>query len=64
MSKGIAETAPAAPGSVPGARLGGAWIRSSSVYMAFATLVILDLIVTPGFRNPALIRSLLLIQRP
>jgi ribose/xylose/arabinose/galactoside ABC-type transport system permease subunit len=41
-----------------------AWIRASSVYIAFAGLVLLDLIVTPGFRNPAVIRSLLFESAP
>jgi galactofuranose transport system permease protein len=48
-----------------GSRLPGtAWIRAWSVYIAFAGLVLLDLIVTPGFRNPAVIRSLLFESAP
>jgi galactofuranose transport system permease protein len=64
MSNGITDATQAASGSVPGSRLDGAWIRSSSVYIAFATLIILDLFVTPGFRNPAVIRSLLFDSAP
>jgi hypothetical protein len=65
MSERLAEAAPAAPESTPrGAFARGAWIRSSSVYIAFAALVVFDVIVTPGFRNPAVIRSLLLPSAP
>jgi ribose/xylose/arabinose/galactoside ABC-type transport system permease subunit len=65
MSEHVAEAAPATPGSSPRARTpNGAWIRSSSVYIAFAALVLFDVIVTPGFRNPAVIRSLLFDSAP
>ena len=65
MSERVAEAASATPGSSPRAPVaGGAWIRSSSVYIAFAALVIFDFIVTPGFRNPAVIRSLLFDSAP
>ncbi len=40
------------------------WLRARSVYVAFAALVILDLIVTPGFRNPFVVRSLLFEAAP
>ncbi len=46
----------------PGA-LGGS-IRRWSVFIAFAALVLFDLAVTPGFRNPAVIRSLLFEAAP
>ena len=59
----MSEQVAAAPG--PSARApSGAWLRSSSVYIAFAALVIFDFIVTPGFRNPAVIRSLLFDSAP
>ena len=65
MSEHAAEAAPAVPGSKPLAgRWDGAWIRASSVYIAFAALVVLDLFMTPGFRNPAVIRSLLFNSAP
>ena len=38
--------------------------RSYSVYLAFAALVLLDLAITPGFRNPAVLRSLLFESAP
>ena len=41
-----------------------AGLRAYSVYVAFAALVALDLAVTPGFRNPAVIRSLLFESAP
>lgn len=56
-------TAPAERGGKPVWR-DGAWIRASSVYIAFAALVLLDVAVTPGFRNPAVIRSLLFDAAP
>jgi galactofuranose transport system permease protein len=61
----MAEASPAAPGSAPQVRAtDGAWIRSSSVYIAFTVLVLFDIIVTPGFRNPAVVRSLLFDSAP
>ena len=41
-----------------------AWLRARSVYVAFAGLVLFDLIVTPGFRNPFVVRSLLFEAAP
>jgi galactofuranose transport system permease protein len=65
MSEQMAEAAPATSGSAPQPRAtDGAWIRSSSVYIAFAALVLFDFIVTPGFRNPAVVRSLLFDSAP
>jgi len=64
MSEQMAEAAPAAPGSPQAQVTDGTWIRSSSVYIAFAALVLFDFIVTPGFRNPAVIRSLLFDSAP
>ena len=48
----------------PGPRLPAGWARLWSVYIAFAALVLFDLAVTPGFRNPAVIRSLLFESAP
>jgi ribose/xylose/arabinose/galactoside ABC-type transport system permease subunit len=62
MSNSIADAPRAAEGRHP--RGSAMSIRSSSVYIAFAALVVLDLIVTPGFRNPAVIRSLLFESAP
>lgn len=39
-------------------------LRSSSVYIAFAALVLFDLAVTPGFRNVGIVRSLLFESAP
>lgn len=39
-------------------------LRSRSVYIAFAALVLFDLAVTPGFRNPNVVRSLLFEAAP
>ena len=41
-----------------------AWVRSWSVYLAFATLVLFDLAVTPGFRQLGVVRSLLFESAP
>ncbi len=40
------------------------FLRSRSVYIAFAALVAFDLVVTPGFRNPVVVRSLLFEAAP
>ena len=40
------------------------WLRGRSVYVAFAALVILNLLITPGFRNPFVARSLLFEAAP
>ncbi|MBE7209427.1 MAG: ABC transporter permease [Gluconacetobacter diazotrophicus] len=45
-------------------RVGTAELRAASVYLAFAALVIFDLLVTPGFRNPTVVRSLLFEAAP
>ncbi len=47
-----------------GARLPAGWARLWSVYIAFAALVLFDVAVTPGFRNPGVIRSLLFESAP
>jgi ribose transport system permease protein len=39
-------------------------LRSRSVYIAFILLVLFDLLVTPGFRNPVVVRSLLFEAAP
>lgn len=39
-------------------------LRSRSVYIAFILLVLFDLAVTPGFRNPVVVRSLLFEAAP
>ena len=52
-----------ATGSVS-SRLPTGWARLWSVYIAFAILVLFDLAITPGFRNPAVIRSLLFESAP
>lgn len=39
-------------------------LRGWSVYIAFALLVALDLLLTPGFRNPSVVRSLLFEAAP
>jgi len=39
-------------------------LRSRSVYIAFILLVLFDLVVTPGFRNPVVVRSLLFEAAP
>ncbi len=54
----------AAVSSRPPARLRLGSMRLWSVYIAFAGLVLFDLAVTPGFRNPAVIRSLLFEAAP
>ena len=41
-----------------------AWLRARSVYVAFAALVVFDLLFTPGFRNPLALRSLLFEAAP
>ena len=41
-----------------------AWLRERSVYVAFATLVVFDILFTPGFRNPLALRSLLFEAAP
>lgn len=40
------------------------WLAARSVYVAFAALLAFDLIVTPGFRNPFVLRSLLFQAAP
>ena len=45
-------------------RLRAGSIRALSVFIAFAGLVAFDIAVTPGFRNPAVIRSLLFESAP
>lgn len=45
-------------------RLPAGWVRLWSVYIAFVALVLFDLAITPGFRNPAVIRSLLFESAP
>ena len=40
------------------------WVRSWSVYLAFAALVLFDLVVTPGFRQLGVVRSLLFESAP
>lgn len=52
---------PLAPG---GRRAALDWVQAQSVYVAFAALVIFDLIVTPGFRNPYVLRNLLFEAAP
>lgn len=42
----------------------GPWLRAHSVYVAFAALIVLDLLVTPGFRNPLVARNLLFEAAP
>ncbi|MCQ8241637.1 ABC transporter permease [Rhizosaccharibacter radicis] len=62
-----ATTAPASPpgpAAPPPRRLGAAALRQNSVYIAFALLVAFDLLVTPGFRNPTVVRSLLFEAAP
>ena len=56
----MSATAPPAPRL----RLNGEFLRSRSVYVAFAALVLFDLLVTPGFRNPVVVRSLLFEAAP
>jgi ribose/xylose/arabinose/galactoside ABC-type transport system permease subunit len=46
------------------AAVGLADLRGWSVYLAFGALVLFDLVVTPGFRNPAVVRSLLFEAAP
>ena len=41
-----------------------AWLRARSVYVAFAALVVFDVLFTPGFRNPLALRSLLFEAAP
>ncbi|HEX7389276.1 MAG TPA: ABC transporter permease [Acidiphilium sp.] len=41
-----------------------ALLRAQSVYVAFAALVVIDLIFTPGFRNVFVIRNLLFAAAP
>jgi ribose transport system permease protein len=41
-----------------------AMLRAFSVYIAFALLVLVDLMFTPGFRNPFVIRNLLFQASP
>jgi ribose/xylose/arabinose/galactoside ABC-type transport system permease subunit len=41
-----------------------AWLRPRSVYVAFAALVLFDVLFTPGFRNPLALRSLLFVAAP
>lgn len=45
-------------------RAGFAWMRERSVYVAFVTLVLINLAVTPGFSNPLTARSLLFEAAP
>ncbi|WP_428391225.1 ABC transporter permease [Lichenicoccus sp.] len=45
-------------------RLRAGSLRALSVFIAFAALVAFDIAVTPGFRNPAVIRSLLFESAP
>ena len=59
MSQPLAAAAPRSR-----ARLDPARLRAASVYLAFAALVLLDLAITPGFRNPAVLRSLLFEAAP
>ncbi len=63
----VSEVAPSPTGSrlVPGrGSVALAWVQAHSVYAAFAALVIFDLIVTPGFRNPFVLRNLLFEAAP
>ncbi len=57
-----------APGPAGGRRLSIGRLsidwRAQSVYVAFVALVAFDLLVTPGFRNPTVIRSLLFEAAP
>ena len=53
-----------APGRLAEWRMLAGSARLWSVYIAFAALVLFDLAVTPGFRNPAVIRSLLFESAP
>ncbi len=57
-------TRPDARGGGLDLRLIAGSARLWSVYIAFAGLVLFDLAVTPGFRNPAVIRSLLFEAAP
>jgi ribose/xylose/arabinose/galactoside ABC-type transport system permease subunit len=41
-----------------------ALLRAQSVYVAFAALIVIDLIFTPGFRNVFVIRNLLFEAAP
>ncbi len=41
-----------------------AWLKAHSVYVAFAVLVGFDLVATPGFRSPFVLRSLLFQAAP
>ncbi len=50
--------------SPPGPARIAAALRSRSVYIAFAALILFDWLVTPGFRNPFVIRSLLFESAP
>ena len=40
------------------------WLKARSVYVAFALLVAFDLVATPGFRSPFVLRSLLFTAAP
>ncbi|MGI4746418.1 MAG: ABC transporter permease [Janthinobacterium lividum] len=50
--------------SRPGRSFAFGNLRSLSVYIAFVALVGFDLLVTPGFRNPTVVRSLLFEAAP
>ena len=60
----MSTTGSASPPLRTGARLPAGWARLWSVYIAFAALVLFDVAITPGFRNPGVIRSLLFESAP
>ena len=61
---GQAAARPASPPPAPAGRIGVEALRSRSVYIAFMALVAFDLLVTPGFRNVIVVRSLLFEAAP
>ncbi len=62
MSEARSSAAAARPSLRPAQAL--AWVRSWSVYLAFAALVLFDLVVTPGFHQLGVVRSLLFESAP
>ncbi len=54
---GVAGTQRLRSGALP-------WLRGYSVYVAFVLLIAIDLAVTPGFRNPFVVRNLLFEAAP
>lgn len=57
-------TAPVAQAQRQPAYAALAWARDNSVYVALALLVVLNLVMTPGFSNPLAARSLLFESAP